>query len=391
MASAASSDVARSVYLSTALAMVSYALLIVVLPFRFEALGLSIVEYGLALAISALGMLLTESVWGALAFRIGRPRTLLALGGAVALVLVLLGFSRTFPEVGLALGAYGALVVFPIPLTRWLALTAMGPGTGGRGTGRWVVSFGIGLAVGSAIGPTIYAMWGFLPTIAAALLAFLVSVVVIARVPWERVDLPARPPSRGGIRPILTRHFALCVTLVALAYVAYTLPTNFLQYYSVSVFRGTGAEAGYVIGAYRGAQMIAGFLLGAVVDRRGPARSVPFGFLLVAAGAIATLFASSYGEMAAATLLFALGTGWLSAALLPLALEPVPRALQGTAIGAVGSFEDLGLLVGPLVLSSAYAGLGAGSLFVLVAGIALAGAAIAAAARGAGVIGASLA
>ena len=373
------------VYLSTILAMFSYALVVVVLPFRFELLGLSIVDYGIALAGFALGMLITEGLWGAVAFRIGQPSRLLALGIVVGAVLVVLGLSNTFPEIVVSLGIYGALVVFPIPLARWLALTAGGPGTGGRGTGRYVLSFGIGLAAGSALGPTLYSTWGFLATVLVALGVFLASVVLIASLPWPSIDLPA-PERRGsgGIRRIFTRHFAVCAALVSLAYLAYTLPTNFLQYYSVSIFHGTNAESGYVIGAYRATQMLAGFLLGTVVDRRGPARSAPFGFLLIAIGALATGFATTYWEMTGATLVLAIGTGWLSAALLPLVLEPVPRPLQGTTVGVFGSFEDLGLLIGPIVLSGAYSTTGESSIFFVVGGIALAGTVFALLARASG-------
>jgi MFS family permease len=374
------------VYLSTILAMFSYALVVVVLPFRFQVLGLSIVDYGIALSVFALGMLVTEGLWGAVAFRIGSPPRLLALGVVVAGLLVLLGLSDTFPEFVVTLGLYGALVVFPIPLARWLALTAGGPGTGGRGTGRYVLAFGIGLSAGSALGPTIYSTWGFFATVLVALAVFAVSVVQIAFLPWRSVDLPVRAPhSPGGLSTILTRHFAVCASLVSLAFIAYTLPTSFLQYYSVSIFHGTNAESGYVIGAYRATQMIAGFLLGTVVDRRGPARSAPFGFLLVAIGAVATGFAASYWEMSAATLVFAIGTGWLSAALLPLVLEPVPRPLQGTAVGAFGSFEDLGLLIGPVVLSGAYSTAGESSIFFVVAALAIGGMALAILARSTGV------
>ncbi len=120
------------VYASTAVSWASYALLAVALPFRFQALGLSVVEYGVAIASLALGMLLTESVWGVLAFRLGNTRTILALGVASALLYAVIGVSTTFVELALSLGLLGALFVFQVPLMRWMALTALGPGTGGE-------------------------------------------------------------------------------------------------------------------------------------------------------------------------------------------------------------------------------------------------------------------
>jgi len=89
------------VYASTSASWAAWALLAVILPFRFESLGLSVVQYGVAIAALALGMLLTESVWGALAFRIGKVRTIVALGAVVVVVYASIGFSTTFLPDGL--------------------------------------------------------------------------------------------------------------------------------------------------------------------------------------------------------------------------------------------------------------------------------------------------
>lgn len=121
------------VYASTSVVWASYALLAVALPFRFQSLGLSVVQYGIAAAALALGMLVTESVWGVLSFRIANVRTVLVLGIAVALVYLAIGASNTFLMLVVSLGLLGALIIFQVPLMRWMALTALGPGTGEGG------------------------------------------------------------------------------------------------------------------------------------------------------------------------------------------------------------------------------------------------------------------
>jgi MFS family permease len=158
---------------------------------------------------------------------------------------------------------------------------------------------------------------------------------------------------------------------VVLYFVTSSLTINFLQYYSVDLFHGTPTDAGYVIGAARGTALFAGFFLGPLVDRWGASRVSPAGFLLMVEGVLGTLFSASYSEMVAATLVLAVGSGWLSASLLPLALGPVPRPAQGTAIGVFGSFEDLGLLVGPVLIGAVYATYGATSIFPVVAVVGL--------------------
>jgi MFS family permease len=109
------------------------------------------------------------------------------------------------------------------------------------------------------------------------------------------------------------------------------------------------------------------------VDRWGPARSNPVGFVLLVAGGLATWVSHSYVELVGATLVFSAGFGWLSASLLPLALNSMPRHHQGTAIGVFGSMEDAGLLVGPLLFGSAWTVFGPTSLFPLATGLATLG------------------
>jgi MFS family permease len=362
------------VYASTAVVWSAYSLLVVVLPFRFESLGLSVVQYGIALAVFALGMLATESIWGMLAFRLGNRRTVLAVGTAVGLLYLAVGVSTTFFSIAVFLGLLGALSVFPVPLFRWMAMIAGGPGTGGAGTGRYGLFFGAGTSIGSALGPLLFVEIGFPALVAIILGTYAVGLGLMAALPWQETHLPrAEPGFLSQVRRVFTAPFLWVAGLVVLDFVAYTLIGNFLQIYSVSHFQGTPTAAGYVIGVSRVTLVLAGFLLGGMVDRYGPLRTVPPGFVLLALGAFGTLFSVTYGEMVAATLVFAAGTGWLSASLLPMVLAPVPVPLQGTATGVFGSFEDFGLLVGPLLISAVYASYGVNWTFVVVGGVALAG------------------
>jgi MFS family permease len=363
------------VYASTAIQWVSYALLAVVLPFRFEALGISVFDYGVAIAILAFGMLLTEGVWGVLAFRLGNGRTIAVLGIAVALLYVLVGVSTTFLELAVSLGLLGAVFIFEVPLMRWMALTALGPGTEGRGTGLYGVISGVGLVVGTALGPIIFVEFGFAVLTVCIVASYSIGVGLTVLLPWHQVALPARQSGfTRQVRSVFTRPFVMVAWLVILAFIAKSLVWNFLQYYSVSLFQGTPSDAGYVIGAAQAVSLVAGVLLGILVDRWGPGRSTPFGFVVVAVGALATLLSTSYVEMVGATLLFSAGVGWLSASLLPLALSPVPRASQGTAVGVFGSFEDFGLLIGPILIGAVYAGYGARNIFLVVGVLAFVGA-----------------
>lgn len=361
-------------YLSTLGTWAAYALIIVVLPFRFQALGLSVVEYGVALAIYALGTLVTEGLWGYMAFKIGSARALGAIGAVTAVAMVALGFARSFVALTALLGLYGLLVVYSTPLIRWIGMTASGPGNASRGLGLLGMFFGIGLSVGTGIGPVIYSIGGFWLTVVLSTTVFLVSTAPLLLVPWKRVPLPrARGAGQNSLRPLLERRFVLAIGLVVLYFMVYTVVTSFLQYYSIGLFHGTVEEAGYVIGTARATSLLAGVLLGSRVDRWGTLRAAPVGFLLLVGGALGTWFSFDYTEMVAATLLMATGTGCLSVTLLPLALSGIPSGGQGTAVGVFGSFEDLGLILGPLLFGIVFSAAGPREIFPVAAVLACVG------------------
>jgi predicted MFS family arabinose efflux permease len=360
------------VYCTTLGTWAAYALILVVLPFRFQQLGLSVVEYGVALAVYALGTLATESLWGYFAFTLGSARSLAVLGAATALAMLSLGFARSFSAFALLLGVYGMLVVYSTPLLRWLGMNAPGPGKAGHGLGRLGLFFGVGLSVGTAAGPVLYLLGGFWLNLYVGTIVFAFSTVPLVLVPWRSVPLPrARPRGQGSLRSLLERQFIRASALVVLYFVVYTLVTNFLQYYSISLFHVTVAATGYIIGATRGVALLTGLLVGGIADRWGANRAVPVGFLLLLAGAAGTWISSNYLEMIAATLVLATGAGWLSVSLLPMALSRVLPANQGTGVGVFGSFEDLGLVLGPLLLGVVYAALGPRDLFPVAAALAL--------------------
>lgn len=363
------------VFVFTTISWAAYGIVAVSLPFRFEQLGLTVVEYGIVVAVVSLGLLSTETLWGALAHRIAERRWILVFGASVAFILVGVGLSDSTLTFAISMGLLGAMVIFPVPLLRWLALTAGGPGTGSSGTARYSVSSGAGIVIGSALGPALYEVIGFFWLTVAAAILWSLSLAFLLLLPWVRLEAPVRSGSIiGQVRRIATPYFGAVAVLVALFWICYSLTSSFLQYYSVDPFGGTPAESGYVIGAMRAVALAAGLLLGRFVDRWGAARSAPFGFVLIAAGTMGTYFSQTYAEMTLATMVFGVGAGWLSITLLPLALTKIPRALQGTAVGLFGSFEDLGQFVGPIMIGDVYAAWGVSSIFIAVAAVAVAGA-----------------
>jgi MFS family permease len=362
------------VFLSVGVMAASSSILSVSLPFRFQALNLPVVDYGLVVGGYALGMLILETFWGTHAFRLTDYRLILLLGACVLVLILMLGFLTTFVALLLDYTALGALVIYLVPLQRFVGMHAKGPSSEGRGVGRTWAFFGGGLAAGSAVGPLLFTTLGFEGDVVVATLLMICAIVLAALTPWKAARLPKlREKAVSGFRAVVSMPFVRVALLVVAAYVVYSLPSNYLPYYAVTFFGASQAETGYILGAARVVSLLASFFLGSWGDRHGHPRAVLISFALLAVGVIGTWFAPNAIVMTIGTLAMFAGIGWLSSSLLPLAMAPIPTRHRGSAIGLYGSMEDLGLLVGPVLYGVIWSGWGAHFIFPMALAAALVG------------------
>ena len=362
------------VYLTTALWSASVALVGAPLAFQVQRIGIPIFQYGLLLGLVALGMLVTETYWGAVAHRLEDPRRIILIGLIVIGATLLLGAAREFVLLAVAEFILGAVGVYLAPLLRLAAIMGAGPSNVAQATGRIGTLFGVGLTAGTTAGPLLFVAGGFWWDVVASSAVFAASLAAAATIQWPRSERPAASPGiTASLRTVVSRQFSAVAGLVFVEFVLISFVTNFLQYYSVDLFAATPAQAGYVLGAVRFTSMGVSFTLGATIDRRGVARSTPLGFAALLLGLAGTWLSPNLAAMAAASVAFGVGVGWLSAALLPLALVRIAPAQRGTAIGLFGSVEDLGLLVGPLLIGGLWSIAGESSTFPYVVGLAAVG------------------
>jgi predicted MFS family arabinose efflux permease len=282
----------------------------------------------------------------------------------VVVLVVVLGFLTTFIAFLLDYAALGALAIFLVPLQRFVGMHSQGPSGEGRGVGRTWASLGVGLVLGSAVGPVVFTALGFKVDVAISAILFGGATLTSAIAPWWSAQLPRVPVDVSPrLRAVVSLPFARVSLLVVAGFVVLSFPANYLPYYAVTFYGVSQAETGYILGAARLVSLLTAFFLGSWGDRRGHPEAVLVSFFLLAAGIAGTWLASDSIGMTAATLVMFAGGGWLGASLLPLALAPIPTQLRGSAIGLYGSMEDLGLLLGPVLFGLAWSYWGGRTLF----------------------------
>jgi MFS family permease len=122
---------------------------------------------------------------------------------------------------------------------------------------------------------------------------------------------------------------------------------TFLPLYAFRQAKMSTVEIGVVIAGFAAVQLVAMPLLGWLSDRFGQKRVAVAGLVLSACSFLLYFIAGTSYQIFLVSV--AVGVG-LSGTSLLLAMIPdvAPKGMYGTAIGLYGSFEDLGIILGPL-------------------------------------------
>jgi MFS family permease len=132
------------------------------------------------------------------------------------------------------------------------------------------------------------------------------------------------------------------------AFMTVSLMKSFLPLYAEAQGHMSTFQVGVLLSATYAAQLIAMPMLGWLADRFGKRRVAGIGLALSALMFLFYFVAKTQPQLFIVSVMVSL---MLAANSLLLALVPkvTSNTLYGAAVGIYGSFEDLGLLVGPLI------------------------------------------
>jgi MFS family permease len=110
-------------------------------------------------------------------------------------------------------------------------------------------------------------------------------------------------------------------------------------------------------------------LFGELSDRIGRNSLIILGLLFEGVSFLYLPFVSGVAALYLAAVLFALGRYAIVPNMMALLTDHIPSSKRGIALGLYGSGEDVGLLIGPLVVSYVYQFYGSAASFYLTAGL----------------------
>lgn len=358
--------------------LVGFGLLVPLIPFYVERLGAGPEIITLVIAVHPLAQSVSAPFWGGLSDRIGRRPVLLVsmLGHAVSYVM--LGYADSLAALVAARVMSGVTSANIATAYAYIADVTT-PAERAAAMGRISAAFGMGFAIGPAIGGLLAGGDGiesanFLrPALAAAGFSLLAFVAILIFLPETRPAAPAgavRQTGLGGVariteiarRPIITLMIVLGVTVIMWMAVRESIFPLWLNHR----FGLNAREIGLLVG-YSGALLtvIQLVFIGGLARRFGEANLVRAAVLLLLAGWSLQVAAGGLAVLVAGMTLSTAGSAFFQTSMQSLLSRRAGADERGTVLSIYQSSNSLARFAGQAGSGTIYGQVGINAPFVI--------------------------
>jgi DHA1 family tetracycline resistance protein-like MFS transporter len=339
--------------------LVSFGIVVPILPFWAERYGASGFMLGVILASHALMQFLLAPTWGRISDRIGRRPVMLLTIAGTALSLVGLGFADSLFQIFLARVAAGIFGANISVATAYLTdVTEESERT------RWMGMVGASFAVGFTLGPPI---GGLLARVSHGAPMFFAAGLAVVNLVWAALRLvePERREAAAtaeAVIPMRNRFQALrndAVRRICLVYFLYSLAVTQLEtvfaYFMLERFGYR--ELGVAMLMFAMAVLMGGIQGGAMkkLAQLFPERSLALtGLTVMILGFACLPFVDSVGVLLVPLTLLALARAIAQPPLMSLVSLHAEVADRGIVMGVFQSSASGARIVGPLIAGALY-------------------------------------
>ncbi len=354
----------RLYYLTAALTSIAVSASNSFVPLYLTSLGFSYVVAGVPLVVRSVGRFGfdTASIY---IMGLARPGVVLCSGIAVVAFGVLI--CGLFPFVTAVSGAYlligAGMAAFHITL-RQIIFEMGGKGEKGRAIGTLGVFIAVGPAVGILLGGVISDHAGyrnlFLTSAALIWIPFLLLYPQKDQKTYERESTKDNERLQWGVvREILSISgvplFCACGLYLFFYQQALSLALAFYVTDSVGL---SLSVYGLMRGLSQFGNMSGRYLGGRGSDRFGPGVCLLIGFLISSVGSFLLPWSRGFWPLLVVVSVIYLGSGLINVSSQVGIMSAVPSRLRGQAIGLYRAISDIGMFLGPLVVTASLEKLG---------------------------------
>jgi MFS family permease len=296
-------------------------------------------------------MFVLEWVWGALYDRVNLRLLMVLSILSMSILFLLYTEASLVPYFIILQFLTGAIGVSLGPTTRAFVTDESPSKSVGLFASLWWATFILGRTIGPLLGAFIAQTWSFEYSFyASAVLSIVTVVLILLAFPKKRAT--RTESSLGlvaGLKSIVrVRSLSMLFVSALFAFMGVSLVRSFLPLYASEQIQMSTLEVGILIGATSAAQLVALPGLGWISDRLGRKRTVLVGFGGTSVSFLLFFLVHSQLQLVLVSLLVSVGLSASSLLLLSIIPDVTAKQQYGSVIGVYGSFEDLGLIIGPL-------------------------------------------
>ena len=325
-----------------------------VLPLYVRSLGVEIMDWGFLATAHSMGLILFDGFWGTVSDRVDRGRMVVAALICMGIVFPFYTFKSLVPLFFILQFAVGASVIAVGPITRALIADSAPEESLGFYMSLWFTFSALGGMMGPLLGGYISEVFGFKYAFYTSSILPLSSAAVLAVSLRNRLFVEKPNTERGwsisiSLRKLLSVPAVRMIFLLAVAvFTGMSTIIFFLPIYASERVGMSTVAIGLLQTLASGTQLAVTPFLGRLSDKLSRRNMVGFGLATSAVLFPCYIVAATPIQM---TLLTVGIAGCLSTASLILTMLSmvVSQELSGMAMGIYGSFEDLGLILGPLI------------------------------------------
>lgn len=338
---------------------------------------------GLAASSFVIGATIARIFCGYLIDTMGKRPILLVAASAATIASVLYLFADTLPLLLAVRTIHGMAFAFASTALMTIAQTAIPTRRRAEGTGYFALSTTLATAIGPAVGLFLVSSFTyeilFIATAVTAALGLLLSIFLRPPAAQRQAEAEAKKAIReSGVKPERPRfsfrnvvHPAVMPigVFIMLVGLGYSGVITYLNGYAVE--RNVIAGAGMFFIAYAVTMLLMRPVLGRLQDRRGDNIVIYLGLVSFALALALLAVANTDWHILVAGVLMGLGYGTLMPACQAIAVKSVSRETLGTGLSTLLLFMDLGFGLGPVLLGVLVAATGYGTMYALLAVVAM--------------------
>jgi len=343
-----------------------------VFPIYMRDLGFAIADLGIVSASLGIALIVFEPLWGTLINRVGAKRIFLA--STLLTALILFSYTLVTDLMGFILlrflaGVFGSAGAVSTRTLMWQVIPKKE-----RAFGTWYAIS----AAASVIGPII----GGIVATESYVLAFYASAIIGIVAFFLSFGTPESknedPTSMGStIKSMDKPEKKMLLVTSALIILPYFLRTVYLTYVPVFAkespkFLLGPIEIGTAVAAMGVAGFFTPFMFSELASKNGAKKIIVLGMILEASSFLLLPSVTGFPMLCLTAVLLGLGEAAISPCMMAFLINRIRFSNRGLAIGVYGAGEDVGILVGPLVVGYLYQDYGAEFSFYLTGAMMLA-------------------